>query len=75
MILRISHSEPRLNSVDIHREISTFHGVKTSSKTVQRRLVAMGLHGRRPAKKPYISKKNRKVRIAFGKRHISWTVA
>jgi hypothetical protein len=32
-----------------------------------------GLFGRRPAKKPLISVKNRKRRIAFAKEHLNWT--
>ena len=74
IICRLSKKNPRLNSVDIHREMSTYHGFRPSSKTVQRRLVAAGLHGRRPAKKPLISIKNRKARVEFAKRHIGWQI-
>uniref|UniRef100_A0A8R1I9K7 Tc1-like transposase DDE domain-containing protein n=1 Tax=Caenorhabditis japonica TaxID=281687 RepID=A0A8R1I9K7_CAEJA len=31
-----------------------------------------GLHGRRPVKKPLISKKNRKARVAWAKAHVNW---
>lgn len=74
LIIRMSKDDPRLNSVDIHREISTFNGIQISSKTVQRRLVSAGLNGRRPAKKPLISTKNRKARIDFAKRHLNWSI-
>lgn len=33
------------------------------------------MHGRRPAKKPLISKKNAKIRLQFAQEHLNWTVA
>lgn len=45
-----------------------------SSRTVQRRLNQGGLHGRRPVKKPLISKKNIKVRLEFARDHLNWMV-
>jgi transposase len=74
LIIRISKADPRLNSVDIHREITTHNGIKVSSKTVQRRLRSAGLNGCRPAKKPFISVKNRAARLAFARKHLTWTV-
>lgn len=52
----------------------TFRGLQASSKTVQRRLIAVGLNGRIPVKKPLIRKKNLKARLEFAKRHLDWTV-
>lgn len=73
LIKRISQKDPRKSATDIHKELllSNIHNV--SIKTVQRRLRAMGLFGRKPVRKPLISKKNRKNRLAFAREHISWT--
>ena len=71
--VRTSKVNPRLNAVDIRREMDTTHGVKLSSSTVQRRIRSTGLLGRRPAKKPLISLKNRLARVAFAKKHLHWT--
>lgn len=73
LIVRMSRANPRLNSVNIHRDISTNHRLQCSSKTVQRRLVCAGLNGRRPAKKPLMRKKNLKARLDWAKSHLSWT--
>ena len=45
-----------------------------SSRTVQRRACAAGLKSYRAAKKPFISKKNRRARIQFAKEHVEWTL-
>ena len=47
--------------------------VNVSTKTINRRLRENELFARRPAKKHWISKKNRAARIAFAKRHLHWT--
>uniref|UniRef100_A0A8R1HSS9 Glucose-6-phosphate 1-dehydrogenase n=1 Tax=Caenorhabditis japonica TaxID=281687 RepID=A0A8R1HSS9_CAEJA len=43
-----------------------------TSRTIRRRLTENGLHGRRPVKKPLISEKNRKARVAWAKAHVNW---
>lgn len=75
LIVRTSKFNPRLNAVDIKREMNITHGVKLSQSTIQRRLRAEGLLGRRPAKKPLVSLKNRLARVAFAKKHQHWTSA
>lgn len=72
-IFRTSRSNPRLTAADIIKEIFTVGDSKPSVRTVRRRLQAGGLHGRRPAKKPFISAKNRKARIEWAKAHLNWT--
>lgn len=42
-------------------------------QTVRNRLIAAGLQGRRPAKKPFVSAKNRACRLKFAKEHELWT--
>lgn len=73
-ILRTSRQDPRLSAVDICRELHIENGPKPSVRTIRRRLQVACLHGRRPAKKPLISTKNRKARIQFARAHLNWTV-
>ncbi|XGW04344.1 hypothetical protein V3C99_015479, partial [Haemonchus contortus] len=72
-IVRLSKADPTLTSVDIAAEINASDGTNISRRTVARRLNAAGLIGRRPAKKPLISPKNRKARVEFARRHQHWT--
>lgn len=67
---RISQRCPRLSANEILAELGN---PSVSSRTVQRRLVEMGLPGRRPAKKPLLTKKNRDSRLLFANRHLHWT--
>lgn len=50
-------------------------GVKVSLQTVSRALHLSGLRSGTKKKKPAISEKNRKERLAFAKSHKDWTVA
>lgn len=70
-----SKEEPRLNAVQLHAEMDKNYGLKYSVSTVKRRLNKAGLFGRRPAKKPLISVKNRIARVKFAKDHQNWTSA
>jgi hypothetical protein len=72
-IVRLSRSNPRLTAVDISHQVTESDKTKVSIRTVRRRLQAAGLHGRRAVKKPLISSKNQKSRLAFAKEHIGWT--
>ena len=47
--------------------------VNVSFRTIQRRLVDFGLPARKPAKKPFLSKKNRDARMLFARFHQNWT--
>lgn len=70
---RLSGSDRFRTAVDIHAEISPNLEVPISVHTVRRRLCEFGLNGRIARKKPYVSEKNRKARLAFAKAHIDWT--
>ncbi|KAK6026242.1 transposase, partial [Ostertagia ostertagi] len=61
-IVRRSKADPRLTAVDIATEFNMNEGTNLSRQTVGRRLKDAGIHGRRPAKKPFISSKNRRAR-------------
>lgn len=67
---RLVVNNPFMTSTSIFNELRDYNG---SKRTIKRRLNAMGLMGRAPSKKPLISARNRKARIAFAKRHLNWT--
>ena len=48
--------------------------VKVCSKTIQRRLKEKGLIWKKKCKKPYVSEKNRKARLAFAREHVGWSL-
>ncbi|KAK6765559.1 hypothetical protein RB195_025460 [Necator americanus] len=72
-ILRMSRANPRLTASDIQSESAIANQQIPSVRTVRRLLQDAGLNGRRPAKKPLISKKNRVARVKWTKEHIGWT--
>jgi hypothetical protein len=71
-IVRVSREDPQRSSTDIQMVVKTPNEVTPSLRTVRRRLQDAGLHGRRPAKKPSISKKNRIARVAWARAHLHW---
>ncbi|CAI2333389.1 unnamed protein product [Caenorhabditis sp. 36 PRJEB53466] len=71
-IVRASREDPQRSSTDIQMIVKSPNEVTPSLRTVRRRLQHAGLHGRRPAKKPSISKKNRIARVAWAKAHLHW---
>lgn len=73
LIIRKSKADPKLTSMAIHTDLKENHGIQVHVSTVKRRLAEAGLHGRRPSKKPLISAKNRKARLAFARKHKDWT--
>lgn len=72
-IHRLSEADRFKTAVAIHNEISKDLHEKISVRTVQRRLNEFKLYGRVARKKPLISEKNRRARIAFAKEHLNWT--
>ena len=62
-IHRLSEADRFQTAVDIHREISTRMNTQINIHTV-RRLVEVGLKGCVACKKPGITQKNRKARLA-----------
>lgn len=61
--------------MDISGDIEGISGLPVGVETVKRRLRAAGLYGRRPARKPLISEKNRKARLGFARKYERFTVA
>lgn len=72
LIKRISFANPLKTAADIS-ELRQHYGVSLDVSTVNRRLNDAGLYGRHAAKKPLVSQKNRKARLAFARRHVNWT--
>ena len=62
-----------LTGPQITSEYNKYSEVKISESTVNRRLRDNNLFGRRPSRKPLISKKNWMARIKFTKKHLYWT--
>jgi transposase len=72
-LVNLSKSDPRKTAPELRNELEKNYGVNISVSTVQRRLRENMLFGRRPAKKPLISAKNRAARVKFAKAHLDWT--
>uniref|UniRef100_A0AC34QLD3 Transposase n=1 Tax=Panagrolaimus sp. JU765 TaxID=591449 RepID=A0AC34QLD3_9BILA len=71
---RMSVDNPRLNAVQLNQDFNDMFDKNISVSTTKRRLKACGLNGRRPAKKPYVSMKNRKARLDFAREHLNWGI-
>jgi hypothetical protein len=69
LIKRISQNDPWKSAPHIKSEIENFN---LSTRSVQRRLVEAKLFGRRPARKPLISKKNKTARLELATEHVGW---
>lgn len=70
-MVRASKKDPTLSSSLLLHEVPI---AQISPRTVRRRLCDVGLNARRPARKPFISKKNKAKRLEFAKAHINWTI-
>uniref|UniRef100_A0A8R1DMZ1 Tc1-like transposase DDE domain-containing protein n=1 Tax=Caenorhabditis japonica TaxID=281687 RepID=A0A8R1DMZ1_CAEJA len=70
-IVRSSREDPRRNSTDIFKAVNSPIEPALSRRTIRKRLNAHGLFGRRPVKKPFISKKNQKASVAWAKAHLN----
>jgi hypothetical protein len=69
LIKRISQNDPWKSAPRIKSEIENLN---LSTRSVQRRLVEAKLFGRRPARKPLVSRKNKAARLEFAREHVGW---
>lgn len=69
ILVRLSKSDPFLTSTEIRAQMEDNYGVNISAQTVRRRLQENSLNGRIARRKPNVSKKNIKKRIAFAREH------
>ena len=74
ILTRLCKNDPRLSSVQLNGIMAKSYQMQCSVSTTKRRLRSQNLFGRRSAKKPLISLKNRIARIKFAKEHLNWTV-
>ena len=73
-VLILAHKkDPNLNASDGVRLIKHQFNKDINRKTVSRRLIHAGLMTRRPAKKPLMVAKHRKIRLDFAEKYESWT--
>lgn len=68
-IVRSSLIDPRLNAVDLKRELN----LAVSRETVARRLREAGRRARKPFKKPLLTKKMQAARLQWAQEHATWT--
>ena len=72
-LVRLSLSNRRLTNSDLCQEWRQSTGVEVSTSTIRKRLLRSGLRGCKAKKKPKVSEKQRKARIAWAKEHLNWT--
>ena len=74
VLVRLVKKDPFLTVIDVQNYAQDNLNLTISHTTARRILASVGLRGRKPAKKPWISKKNRVARMKFAKDHEHWTV-
>lgn len=73
-IERIAIRERTKSSRDLSSELLERHGVCISARTVRRRLVESGLHGRIARRKPRLTAEHKKKRLQWAQKYKNWTV-
>lgn len=68
-LVRMVKVDPTKTSTDVMAKASKEMGIELSKTTAKRILRRAKLFGRRPSKKPLISEKNRKARLAYSKKY------
>ncbi|XP_075166377.1 uncharacterized protein LOC142238569 [Haematobia irritans] len=68
LMVRMSKADPFFTSSQIRSEMEQKYNVIVSSRTVRRRLVESGLHGRIARRKPNVTKRNLIQRRQFAKK-------
>ena len=74
LLVRQVKRDPFMTAVDLRPYAEDHLGVNMAIRTARNILLREGLRGRIPAKKPWISKKNRSARLKFAIAHKDWTV-
>jgi len=72
-IVKAAKFSPRASASAIQARLPASERGKPSTRTIRRRLFDAGLKSYRPARKPKLSAKNIKDRIAFCKKYQAWT--
>ena len=69
LLVRQVKKDPFMTAVDLAQYAQDNLGLNMTALTARRLLIAAGLRGRIPAKKPWISKENRMARLKFAQDH------
>lgn len=72
LLARLSLKDRRKTSLELCKEWQESTGVQASGSTVRRRLLAAGLKGCKARKKPLLSVKQLKARLAWAREHKNW---
>ena len=71
-LLRILKKDRKLNLYELHKEFVNSTSKNICTKTISNFLHEQGFYSRVSAKKPFISEKNRKKRLAWAKEREEW---
>lgn len=71
---RFFNSSPNLTATDGMGYLKRSFGVEMTTRSVRNRLNSLGLFARRPARKPLMILRHRKLRLDFAQRYQHWTV-
>lgn len=74
-IVRKVTINPRLSAPKIAKDVQIDLGINVHPQTIRRRLKSAGLSGEIAKRKPWISEKNRKKRLAWARDKVEWSVA
>lgn len=64
----------RLDAVSLRNEVQDATGRRVSVQTILNRLHTAGLHARRPAVAPPLTRAHRRARLHFAREHVAWTL-
>uniref|UniRef100_A0A1I7WK88 HTH_Tnp_Tc3_2 domain-containing protein n=1 Tax=Heterorhabditis bacteriophora TaxID=37862 RepID=A0A1I7WK88_HETBA len=70
-----NRGQPSINCQGYYNEMKAYPECSLSVSSIRRRLVEAGLNGRIARKKPLVSLKNRRARVAFAREHLTWSTA
>lgn len=73
VLKKLSLKNRKATSKELSSTLNENFNIEISDRTVRRRLQGLGLHGRRPRKKPGLTQKMKSARLAFAKLHRDWT--
>ena len=72
-LVRLSLSNRRLTSFDLKSKLQGNYNITLAARTIRKRLQDAGLRGCIAAKKPLLTDRHRKARLAFAHEHKDWT--
>ncbi|DAZ98244.1 TPA: LOW QUALITY PROTEIN: hypothetical protein N0F65_011712 [Lagenidium giganteum] len=74
IIVRTVKANPRMSANAIVAMLEKDHGVSVAPQTVRNRINESGRNGRASRKKPYLSKKHKRIRLQYARAYASYTV-